>query len=381
MSTTTLAKPARTTGHIITVVVLGLFVLAGLGAGIYRFVVGLGEATNLTDGVPWGIWIGFDFSLIALGGSGFTLATAVHVLRQDKLKPALRPSVLAGLLAYVSVLLILILDLGRPDRFYHFLIFFNVHSPMFEIAWCILLYSIVLFVETSPFYFEKIGKKKPASWVHKAVIPISVIGLVLSSLHQSTLGTLYLNMPYRLDTLWYAPIMSILFFTSSIVAGLSVAMVAYGLSTRIRGKETEPVVMNSLAKGAAWVALVYSLMKIGDWAFAGELPLLFAFDRASLLMLAELGLGMILPMILFFIPSLRAKRSVQWLGASLFIAGVLFNRMNATWFSMAPRAAGTYMPHILEWLSLAGVLGALGLAWYLGIRGLAIFKGDAPEEA
>jgi Ni/Fe-hydrogenase subunit HybB-like protein len=131
MSTTTLAKPARTTGHIITVVVLGLFVLAGLGAGIYRFVVGLGEATNLTDGVPWGIWIGFDFSLIALGGSGFTLATAVHVLRQDKLKPALRPSVLAGLLAYVSVLLILILDLGRPDRFYHFLIFFNVHSPMF----------------------------------------------------------------------------------------------------------------------------------------------------------------------------------------------------------------------------------------------------------
>lgn len=366
-----------------TSVILGillLLTLVGGAAGIYRLFKGLGATTALTDGYPWGIWIGFDFAMIAFSGAAFTLAAMVYILGREKYRPAMRPAILFGLLGYVAVLVLLILDLGRWDRFWSFFVNWNLHSPLFEISWCIVLYSTVLVVEASPQLFERLGKERPVRWVYRIVIPLVIAAVTLSSLHQSTLGTLYLNMPYRLDALWYSPILSPLFFVSSIMAGLAVTLLVYPLAARIVGKEVDNDITKGLARIAAWVTLVYTLLKLGDLAVAGELPALFAFDRASLLMWLELGLGALLPMILFFVPSLVSQRRWQTVGALLILFGVLLNRFNATLFAQQARPGASYLPNLVEWLSTLGVLAAAALAWYVGVRYLSLFDSKSHDK-
>jgi Ni/Fe-hydrogenase subunit HybB-like protein len=363
----------RVTGTTVVLGILGLLTVIGGIAGIYRLFTGLGASTSLTDGYPWGIWIGFDFALIAFSGAAFTMAATVYILRREKYRPAMRPAILFGLLGYVAVLVLLILDLGRWDRFWSFFVNWNVHSPLFEISWCIVLYSMVLVIEASPQLFERLGKERPVRWVYTIVIPLVIAAVTLSSLHQSTLGTLYLNMPYRLHPLWYSPILSLLFFISSIMAGLSVTLLVYPIAARIVGKEVDNTINSGLARAIAWVAALYTLLKLGDIVLAGELPLLFAFDRYSLLMWLELGVGAILPMILFFTPTLRAQRRWQVIGALLILFGVLMNRFNATLFAQLAREGASYTPNLVEWLSTIGVLSAAALAWYFGIRFLNVF--------
>ncbi len=384
MSTATSAhkRPAslRLSATAIVLGILALLTVVGGAAGIYRLVKGLGASTALTDGYPWGIWIGFDFALIAFSGAAFTMAATVYIFGREKYRPAMRPAILFGMLGYVAVLVLLILDLGRWDRFWSFFVNWNVHSPLFEISWCIVLYSTVLLVEVSPQIFERLGKERPVRWVYAIVIPLVIAAVTLSSLHQSTLGTLYLNMPYRLHPLWYSPILSPLFFISSIMAGLAVTLLIYPLAARIAGKEASDGISSGLARAAGWVALVYTLLKLGDIVLAGELPLLFAFDRYSLLMWVELGAGAVLPIVLFLIPKLRAQRRWQVTGALLLLFGVLMNRFNATLFAQLSRPNASYVPNVVEWLSTLGVLSAAALAWYFGIRFLSIFDSAAHEK-
>ncbi len=351
---------------------LGFLTFIGVVAGIGRLALGLGFSTALSDGYPWGIWIGFDFALIAFSGAGFTMAAVGHVLHLKKYQPAINPAILAGLLGYSAVLVLLLLEVGRPDRFYYFIIFWNIHSPLFEISWCILLYTTVLAIENSPNLFERLNWGWPARLAYRIMTPITIIGVMLSTLHQSTLGTLYLNMPHRINALWYTPILPALFFVSSIMAGLSIAILAYKVSIRVQGKEEDPEIASGLGKGVAWVTLLYVLLKLGDLLLAGEISLL-ASDQMSLFLGLELVLGAIVPMALWFIPAARRHWFVQWGASLLILFGVLMNRFNATMFAQLLPPGTTYSPHNIEWLSTIGILAGVVLAWYLGVRFLAIF--------
>lgn len=354
------------------VVVLGLLTLAGVVVGVWRLFTGLGASTGLNDGFAWGIWIGFDFTLIALSGAGFTMAAVVHILGLNQFKPAMRPAVMAGFLGYVGVLALLVLDLGRPDRFYGFIINFNAHSPLFEICWCVLLYSMVLVVENTPPLLEGMGQTRWAHRVERLIAPVVILGVTLSSLHQSTLGTLYLNMPYRLNSLWYTPIMPLQFFTSSVVAGLSVAIVTYFVATNIRRTPADLKVTGGLAKGALWVALIYLALRLGAALYEGEIGQLLTSDPMSVLWRAEVGLGVVLPIVIFAIPALRESRRGQWAGALLFLTGVMFNRFSCTLFAQTGREGTTYLPSAVEWISTIGVLAAAALAWYIAMRILPV---------
>lgn len=360
----------------ITLTILALLTLAGVVAGLGRLLLGLGATTALSDGYSWGIWIAFDFVLIAFAGAGFTMAAVAHVLRLHQFEPAVRPAILTGLMGYTAVLLLLVLDLGRPDRFYNFILFWNFHSPLFEISFCVLLYTTVLVLETAPFLLERLGWKKWVGRLHRATAVIAIIGVTLSSLHQSTLGTLYLNMPHRLDALWYSPILPLLFFISSIMAGLSLAMIAYAVSSTILGRRVKAGILHGLATGAAWVTLFYLGLKLADLGWRGEWPALFSFDALSQLLWLELGLGAIVPAVLLLSPVLRSHRWSQWLGAGLIMFGVLMNRFNATMFGQTP-PPGTpaYTPHLMEWLSTLGIIAGAMLAWYVGVKLLVIFEG------
>ncbi len=358
------------------VVVLGGLMLLGVATGIARLVTGLGSSTGLNDGYAWGLWIGFDFTMIALSGAGFTMAAVVHIFHLNQFKPAMRPAVLAGLLGYIGVLVLLILDLGRPDRFYGFMISWNLHSQLFEICWCVLLYSMVLFVENAPPIFEGLRMGKVAHLVERFITPVVIIGVTLSSLHQSTLGTLYLAMPYRLHEFWFSPILPLHFFTSSVMAGLSLAVVTYLVANNIRKTQPNLRVASGLAHGAAWAGVVYLALKIGDAIVAGHVPGLLTNTPMATLWRTELFLGAIVPVILLLIPSVRASRRGLWLGTGLFLAGVLLNRFDCTLFAQTGRAGTAYAPSIMEWVSTIGIIAGVALAWYLAVKLLPVLEGE-----
>jgi Ni/Fe-hydrogenase subunit HybB-like protein len=359
--------------------ILGFVMLMGVAAGIARLLIGLQGTTALNDVYPWGIWIGFDFGMIALAGAGFTLAAAVHVLHIERLKPALRPAILAGLCGYTAVLLLLVLDLGRPDRFYHFLLYWNLHSPLFEISWCVLLYSTVLVIEVAPDILARVGRERLAHVIHRFVAPVTIIGVTLSTLHQSTLGTLYLNMPYRLDALWYTPLLPLLFYVSSILAGLAVALVAYRLAVRIQGDTEQRGVLSGLALGIVGVGVLYLVLKLGELVFSGELPLLWQTGSLGWLWGAELSVGVLVPLLLWLVPGWRRRSGVVTAMALLVVASVILNRFDATLFAQTPlQSTGSYTPHMLEWVSTLGILAGAALAWYVIVRFTASRHGDAP---
>ena len=261
--------------------------------------------------------------LSAFAGTGFTMAAVVHVLHLKQYQPVLRPAILAGLTGYGAVLL-LVLDLGRPDRFYNFIIFGNLHSPLFEISWCcVLLYTTVLVVETSPCLLRWLQRDWPLRLVYRLMTPVTIIGVTLSTLHQSTLGTLYLNMPHRLHLLWYTPMLPLLFFVSSIMAGLSLGMLIYKITSRVRGQAEQPGLVSGLGRGLVWVTLLYLLLKLGDMLLAGEAAALLVPGQISLVMGLELIAGALLPLALLLTPGLaRATAGPVDRAAAGFVWGV-----------------------------------------------------------
>ncbi|RLT41107.1 MAG: hypothetical protein DWI57_07420 [Chloroflexi bacterium] len=347
---------------------LGFLTMIGLAAGVGRLLLGMGATTALTDDYPWGIWIGFDFALIAFSGVGFTMAAVVHVLHLHKFQPVLRPAILAGLFGYVAVLMLLLLDLGRPDRFYNFLLFYNMHSPLFEICWCVLLYTTVLVIEVSPDLLAFLPWKRPLRLVYRLMLPVTIIGITLSTLHQSTLGTLYLNMPHRLHPLWYTPILPVLFYTSSILAGLSLGIVAYKIAVRVGGKQEDPAIATGLGKGVVAVGLIYLLLRIGEVVYAGELPLLLAMTPLSLRWIGEILFCAVLPIVLWSVASLRRQPWVHWVAPLLVLLGVGMSRFDATLAAQFSPEGAVYVPSLLEWFSTFGIIAAAMLLWYLAVR-------------
>ncbi|HQY92795.1 NrfD/PsrC family molybdoenzyme membrane anchor subunit [Caldilinea sp.] len=361
--------------------VLGFLTLAGVVAGVGRLLLGLGATTGLSDVYSWGIWIGFDFGLIAFAGAGFTMAAVVHVFHREHYHAALWPAILAGLMGYTAVLALLVLDLGRPDHFYNFILYWNVHSPLFEISCCVLFYTTVLVLETSPNFLGRLKWRwinpllKGIRWM---MLPVTIIGVTLSTLHQSTLGTLYLNMPHRLHPLWWTPFLPILFYLSSIMAGLSLATLAYRAAMRILHRPEDCTVVHGLCRMVAGFGIVYLVAKVAEVWWAGEAALLWT-GSAALLWWAELAIGVVAPVTLWLILPLRRSSAVQWITPSLVLAGVLMNRFDATLYAQVVRTVGAvYTPHVLEWISTVGILAAALLAWIIGIR---FFSGDEAEHS
>lgn len=372
-----LKKPSLT--GLIALVILALLALLGVGTGVYRLFVGLGATTDLSDAYPWGLWIGFDFALIAFSGGAFTLCGLIVVFNQAHCKAVERLVVLTGWLGYVSVLVILLVDLGRPDRFYHFLIYFNHHSPLFEICWCILLYTIVLTLEFAPAVFEGLRRPRISHAIHRVTVPIAIIGVTLSLMHQSTLGTLYLAMPHKLHTLWHSAMLPLFFLVSSIGMGMSTVILSVLVGHRAMGRtltEQGMGVLRAMARASVFVWAVYLLLKVEDLAFAGQFPAAFSFDAQSIWFLVELFVGVILPMVLFSRPQVRDSQRGLLATALLVTLGIVLNRFNTVLVGQKVVEGATYTPHWMEMAVQVGVLAAVILVWYLAASLLPIFEDD-----
>ncbi len=348
-----------------------MFIFIGLMiySGIYRFYYGLGAATNLSDTFPWGLWIGFDLlSGVALAAGGFMVCTFVYIFNLKKFAPIIRPAILTAFLGYILAVSGLLFDLGRPDRIWHPIIMWNPRSVMFEVAWCVILYNIVLFLEFSPALFEKLRLKRPLQIIKSITIPLVILGVILSTLHQSSLGSLYLIVPHLLHELWYTPLLPVLFFISSAAVGLAMVTFESFLSKRAFNKHLEMDLLIPMARVLAIILLIYGLVRVYDMIVSGAIASAFTFSTESTLFLFEMIIGVIVPMSLLFIKKIRtSEKNLFWI-SFMVVVGVILNRMNVTVTGIqAGILTETYFP---SWMEISITLGLVATGF--GVFGLIV---------
>jgi Ni/Fe-hydrogenase subunit HybB-like protein len=354
-------------------------VLAGIiGVGLYatfvRFTQGLGASTALSDTTPWGLWVGFDVLCgVGLAAGGFTITAAVYLFGLKHLRPIARPAILTAFLGYGLVSLGLIYDLGRPHHIWHPLIMWNPHSVMFEVAWCVMLYSTVLTLEFSPIVFERLGWKKPAKVIKKITIPLVVAGVLLSTMHQSSLGTVFLIVPTKLHALWYSSALPIFFFVSSISVGLAMVIFEATASQRFLGHAMRLPILRSLARACVVVLGVLLVMRLYDVVNRGAFPQIFAGGIEGPLFAAELLIGILVPIVLFSMRRILASRRGLFLAATCVVLGFVLNRMNVSVTAFEASTGVRYFPSWME-IAVTMMLVALGfIAFGLAAKHLPIF--------
>src|SRR5512143_4271384 len=251
---------------------LAAVMAAAAVAGVKVFLNGL-WVTNLTDLVPWGLWITIDLSSIALSAGAFTLCAAVYLIGLKRYQPIARTATFVGLIGYTMAMLSLLLDIGRPDRFWHALVYWNSNSLLWEVTMCVMLYLTVLVFESLPIFagFDWLKRRFPtvARWMgalHNYAPYLAIVGLALSMLHQSSLGGVYGVLKAR--PLWYKPEMTVLFMFSAIIGGISLTLFASMLAARLTPRaRVNDALIERLSHAVAWALVGYLYFRFWD-AFA-----------------------------------------------------------------------------------------------------------------
>ena len=231
-------------------VVFLVIMVLGLYSSFVRYFRGLGAVSNMTDQFPWGLWIGFDCLCgVMLAAGGFCMVGAVYLFNVESLHPVVRPAVLTAFLGYLLFIVGLLFDLGRPWFIWHQMIYRNLHSVMFEVGMCVMFYTTVLFFEFLPNVFERLHWKTPIKYINKVYPVLIVAGILLSTLHQSSLGSLYLIMPTKLHPFWYTPALPFFFFGSAVAVGLAMTIFESTQSAKAFGRQLELPVLVTLGGG------------------------------------------------------------------------------------------------------------------------------------
>jgi Ni/Fe-hydrogenase subunit HybB-like protein len=345
---------------------------AGVPLIVYRFAFGLGAVTNLSQTTPWGLWIGFDMLCgVALAAGGYTLAATVYLFGLEAYRPVVRPALLTGFLGYLFAVLGLLCDLGQPWRIPYPLVYkHGVTSVMFEVGWCVFLYLTVLALELTPSLFEWLGWKGLRRRAVDLTIGLTALGVVLSTLHQSSLGALFLMAPGRLHPLWYSPFIPVYFFISSIVAGLAVVILESALSHRLFSGQLDAGAQRhveritfGLGRAASVVLFSYFFLKLQGLAEGGGWGLL-ATGYGRWFLVELLGL-VLLPCLLFAVAARRHHLAgVRW-AAALAVLGVILNRLNVSMVAFNWDAPARYVPSGAELLVSVTLvtMGLLSFRW------------------
>ncbi len=385
-----------------------ILAFVGVVAMVLRFVFGLGATTELTDRVPWGLWKIFNMvGGAALATSGFTIGFLGHVLHIKKLERFVKPAIAIAFLGYGSSLFALLFDIGLPWRFWHPFVYWNIHSFLFEVFWCVSFYFMITFIELSPTLLERIGLAGLRGWLHKFAAVFVIIGITLSSMHHTSLGSLFLVTPQRLHALWYSPIISLLFIISAMGGGMMVllllkVLVSYWyepdrlFSTTKQtsgvieckactnpddnghGQPSEPPDMPSLrllATIAAGILGFYLVLKVADLVLRPDaVAALKAGTWESWLYGIEMVFGVVLPIIMVMIPKIRRSASGLAVAAAFAASGLALNRMNVGIFGYFRDAGSVYFPSAVEWAITVGVLSMAGLAFFFLVENFTVFN-------
>ena len=379
LSSTPFGAPFRGTGFRFTFwKLVFLFLLAaGLYATFIRFTQGLGAATHLSDQVPWGIWISFDVLCgVMLAAGGFTLTATVHIFNLERMHSIIRPTILTAFLGYILVCVALMYDLGKPYNIWHPLIMRNPHSVMFEVAYCVMLYTAVLALEFSPIVLERFKLQKALKVMRTILIPLVILGVILSTLHQSSLGTLYLIVPEKLHPFWYSPLLPVFFFLSAIAVGLAMTIFESSQSAKHFGLQLELPVLQELGRVLVVVLWLYAILRFEDLAHRGVLSLLLRPGYEMYLFWLELTLSLIVPLILLSQRKVRTSPTGLYWSAVLVVLGFITNRMNVSITGLEGSTGVRYFPKWSE-LAVTGMIIGAGFALFgLAVKYLPIFPAE-----
>lgn len=338
-------------------IIAGVIVLIGLALTGLRFTGGLSSVTNLSDYNPWGIWIGFDLLVgVALAAGGYVTSACVYIFGMKKYHAAVRPAILTGFLGYALVVLALNYDVGRPWRLpYPFIIQQGTTSILFEVGACVMLYLFVLFLEFSPAALEWLGISKLRNIISKLTLVLTIFGVILSTLHQSSLGALFLIAPSKLHPLWYSSYLPIYFFISSMIAGLSMVIFESTLSHRFFAHKMDSEHLESkdhialgFGKAASWIMAGYFSIKVVGISIDNHWH--FLITPYGMWYLLEL-IGFVgLPCFVYAV-AVREKnlQVIKWT-AVWTILGIVLNRLNISLiaFNWHLPDSDRYVPHWME---------------------------------
>jgi Ni/Fe-hydrogenase subunit HybB-like protein len=354
-------------------VIVGIILALGIFVTIMRFTKGLAGVTNLSDNNPWGIWISFDLLCgVALAAGGYTTSAACYVFGLKRYHSAVRPAILTAFLGYALVVFALHYDVGRPWRLpYPFFVQSGPTSVLFEVGLCVFLYLITLFVEWVPACLEWLGIKKPRDTIVRMTLALTIFGVVLSTMHQSSLGALYLIAPSKLHPLWYSAYLPVFFFVSSIAAGLSMVIFEGSLSHRYLHNKMDATYLSEhdgvtmgFAKGASVVLVGYFCIKVVGLGLDNNWKYLFTGYGAWYLV--ELLGFVALPAFLYAIAVReRNLKLIKWTSV-LTVLGIVLNRFNVSLvaFNWQLAPADRYFP---SWMEIA-------LSLFIVTIGLLVFR-------
>ncbi len=380
-------------GGLAVILLLGLF-------GMFRVLYYGLQVTGLNDRVPWGLWITQDLSSIALGAGAFTFSAIVYLFRVKRFEPMARAAVFVGFLGYTSAMLALAMDIGRPDRFWHPLVYWNVHSVLWEITWCVILYSTVLMIEFLPILFDS---RLFARWpqlsafghkLHRLTPIMAVVGMGLSMLHQSSLGATYGVLSGR--AIWFKPSLPVMFIISAVAGGVSLTLFATIVTSKLTHRTlVSDELKRDVARLSGFVLLGYMYLKLWDWAatsYYSHAPgTATALERlqattpyTQTFWWLEVVFGGLIPAIILLYPALRRDDRALIVALGLVVMGVVINRWNVTLSGLvvppewSPGVLGnvvaaSYFPTWTEALVSLGIVAYGLLAFTLGVKFLPVF--------
>ncbi len=409
-------------------VILVLLIILGLGVAIVRYAKGLGIISNMNDGYPWGIWIGFDLLCgVALAAGGFVIAGAVYIFKLEKYHPVVRPAILTSFLGYILVIMALLVDLGQYFKIWHPLVFWQHDSVLFEVGWCVTLYATVLFLEFLPMVFERFQWRR-LERLFRTLVPIAIIvmltlftaamtysfiwafivfvivtffqilvwtgvfprepkvpallimaGVIFSTLHQSSLGSLFLAFPHKLSVLWHTPILPLLFFTSAVAVGLAMIIFESTISSRVFKRGLEIEILSGLGRAIPYVLAIYLTLKIGDLIGRGAIYSMFALNVQALLFWGEIMIGIILPIVLLITPEAYNNAKGLFWAAFCVIFGVVVNRLSVGIIGIKVMKWERYFPAWSEFAITIAIISAGLLAFLLAVKYLPVFHEEQAE--
>lgn len=382
------------------VLVLLALMLAGAFAIAARFIGGIGYVSNLSTARPWGLWIGIDVaSGVALAAGGFTTAFLAHISGRHAYEPVVRPALLTAMLGYTFVVLGLLVDIGRSWAIWKPMVYWNFNSVLFEVAMCVMFYLNVLYIEFVPIVVERFkGRVRLPGALAALNAPVEKLlgladrvlgkvmwlfilaGVVLSCMHQSSLGSLMLVAPTKVHPLWYTPILPLLFLTSAIAVGFPMVVFETTLATSSLKLEGEMDVLSPLTRITIYLLSLYLALKIGDMVVRGTYVYLLDGTARTNSFLIEVVFGVIVPWLMLLSDKVRRSRRGLFTACTLIVGGVLLNRVNVFVVSYQPPVSeASYFPAVGEILITVGLIATLMFLYRFLVTHLPVLSAPARE--
>ena len=349
-------------------VILAIIGTTGLNATYVRFFMGFRASTNLTDLTPWGLWVGLGTLCgVGLSAAGFGISAAVYLLGMERYRPILRAAILISFLGYLTVCVGYLYEIGLPWRFWHPMVMWNHTSVLFDVCICIMTYTTVLTFEFAPAVIEKLPwrgvRETVLRYHHKILVAVVLAGVLLSSMHQSFLGGLFLIARGKVHPLWYSQYMHAIFYMSAIPAGLALTVMAIYLSMRSLNVRLDFSILSDCGKMIQMLLIVFAFFRFLD--LLGNHALGYAFQRTSEAgyFWLEMVLFLAVPIALLSFESVRCNPERLYLSCACVVAGFMVHRLNVSINALQTAMGTHYLPKWTELSSSVLVIAAGVLAF------------------